>query len=199
MSALLAIAAPHRIKTAHRRRRRCTVGQSVFRDYDPTTGRYVQSDPIGLQGGISTFSYALASPLKWSDSLGLIAYHEPDLSRNTVVCDGRGNLAIQYQEFGTNAPRRCVDMLKSCTRIHEQVHINDILRMNKAPCRGIGPNIRVGFDTYEQLRASERRAFAASIPCLESLINGMSQCDECLRPLTDKLNRSREELRNNEN
>ena len=45
---------------------------NYFRDYDPTTGRYVESDPIGLLGGISTYSYVGANSLKRSDSLGLV-------------------------------------------------------------------------------------------------------------------------------
>lgn len=44
---------------------------NYFRDYEAATGRYVQSDPIGLVGGVSTYSYVLANPLMAVDSLGL--------------------------------------------------------------------------------------------------------------------------------
>jgi len=46
---------------------------NYFRDYEPATGRYVESDPIGLGGGISTYGYANASPGLFVDPLGLDA------------------------------------------------------------------------------------------------------------------------------
>jgi len=44
---------------------------NYFRDYDPAIGRYVQSDPIGLDGGLNTYGYVSANPLNLIDILGL--------------------------------------------------------------------------------------------------------------------------------
>ncbi|HPF26762.1 MAG TPA: RHS repeat-associated core domain-containing protein, partial [Steroidobacteraceae bacterium] len=46
---------------------------NYFRDYDSAIGRYVESDPIGLKGGISTFGYAKQSPIMWFDPDGRCA------------------------------------------------------------------------------------------------------------------------------
>jgi len=44
---------------------------NYFRDYEPGTGRYVESDPIGLRGGISTYGYVGDKPLRSIDPRGL--------------------------------------------------------------------------------------------------------------------------------
>ena len=45
---------------------------NYFRDYDPSTGRYPESDPRGLRGGsFSTYAYVNGNPLNRFDPFGL--------------------------------------------------------------------------------------------------------------------------------
>ena len=60
--------------------------QNWHRDYDPSIGRYLQSDPIGLNGGVNTYLYAGANSVNWIDFYGL------DTVRAKIIESGmRGN------------------------------------------------------------------------------------------------------------
>lgn len=54
-----------------------------YRDYDPTTGRYIQADPIGLVGGENIYVYAVNNPVNVTDPEGL-----HPLMRGAVIVGG---------------------------------------------------------------------------------------------------------------
>lgn len=47
---------------------------NMARDYDPATGRYVESDPIGLLGGINTYAYVNSHVTSLIRSVGSLGH-----------------------------------------------------------------------------------------------------------------------------
>jgi len=76
---------------------------NLARDYTPSLGRYVESDPLGLEGGgANTYSYANLDPLTNSDPFGLFFWgHHIDITRSAAskICPGiAGGLAHMVAE-----------------------------------------------------------------------------------------------------
>lgn len=63
---------------------------NYYRDYDARTGRYAQSDPIGLEGGVATFAYAGSNPIINLDPSGLSTLSMCARPENVLACAAAG-------------------------------------------------------------------------------------------------------------
>jgi len=62
-----------------------SIHYNINRDYDPKTGRYVQSDPIGFDGGVNSYGYVAGNPLGAVDEMGLIIKYNGTASQKLLL------------------------------------------------------------------------------------------------------------------
>lgn len=61
---------------------------NYYRDYDPQTGRYIESDPIGLDGGINTYAYVGGNPVSYYDPFLPAKSFERGVTQGVSICLG---------------------------------------------------------------------------------------------------------------
>jgi len=66
---------------------------NYFRTYDPSTGRYLESDPIGLAGGLNSYGYAHQNPSLFVDPDGLNPLLRDPVKRHIFGHLSRGNIS----------------------------------------------------------------------------------------------------------
>src|SRR5690606_26952923 len=176
--------------------------QNYFRDYDPETGRYIQADPIGLEGGVNYFIYASSNAIVVKYQYGLkktsSTVHFLPAGGNvenfggpntaaTIVCDGKGNIVPyvmpkMYEEFNT-----CIT---DCMKEHEQVHVNQANVDSPGICSKYAKNTVVTFSLMvspSQANAYELEAYRAERDCLLRKRNQECQDDKCKDEIDDRL------------
>jgi RHS repeat-associated protein len=73
--------------------------QNWMRDYDPMVGRYLQPDPIGLEGGPNVYGYVGSDPLNYVDPRGefaVLALVPPALSALGSAASAAASAAAPY-------------------------------------------------------------------------------------------------------
>jgi len=123
---------------------------NYFRDYEAGTGRYVESDPIGLAGGVSTYSYAAGTPIMKIDPKGLMSeqYLYCLLTGDAYACMGPMPGAAPFSCPGCGCVNSQTACYKTCITVPATVGavigaVGTIMRTPIAPaaCVAVGPYV----------------------------------------------------------
>jgi uncharacterized protein RhaS with RHS repeats len=136
-----------------------------YRDYDPTTGRYTQADPIGLEGGDNPYLYAEGNPVRYVDPMGL----------NPALVRAAGRVAVSAGELaGEGLWWWCRSNLASCMRT---IGVT-AMRVAKA-CKDVAKAVGGG-DKCQELNNDVQRA-KKLVGSVGKCLVGMSRWDLELR------------------
>jgi RHS repeat-associated protein len=83
---------------------------NYFRTYDPSSGRYLEADPLGLDGGPHLYAYVESVPTGYVDPQGLFASTvDAYCTRHPLMCGAAFGVAtstgVQYAATGRIDPK----------------------------------------------------------------------------------------------
>jgi RHS repeat-associated protein len=136
---------------------------NFFRSYDPTNGRYIGNDPIGIDGDTNAYRY-VPSPLTWIDPLGLCSGNSGRARRaqhGYVIIDNKTGkivkVGISGQPLNSNGSPRANNQVNRWNRQPGGKYLNpntgkmeDRYRPEVRKKIPAGPNARQKALTWEQ-------------------------------------------------
>jgi RHS repeat-associated protein len=107
---------------------------NYFRDYDPSLGRYSQSDPVGLMFGPNTYLYGLANPLSNTDFTGLFSSDSFGIAEGGGF--GIGGALTVHKQSGIGVGGSAGLEIRSCCGPDNLVYTEYLLVANLGPSWG---------------------------------------------------------------
>ncbi|MDP3222486.1 MAG: RHS repeat-associated core domain-containing protein, partial [Rubrivivax sp.] len=87
---------------------------NYFRYYEPETGRYISSDPIGLGGGVNVWGYVEQNPLSFVDLMGLyvtVIFYPGASGFGHIGIGVSSNITVGFYPINTASNSRVLDGL----------------------------------------------------------------------------------------
>jgi RHS repeat-associated protein len=159
---------------------------NYFRDYDPAIGRYIESDPIGLFGGVNTYAYVGNWPLAATDPLGLdtvlITVYDHGVGTHSAVRVDNGKDPMLYDPAGSYCrPKKkdtnqCEPRGGNDTFYGNDANLNNYIKFHKS----LGSDVRTlrfstsGGDESEISKRIDRLGGAQPFYCSRSVSEALS-------------------------